>query len=115
MVIIYELARAKIINVSANHRCIYTILCSSDTRVSTRHLWRAIFFFDKLPNTKGGQPGHTHTSVAPAFRATHTLILDKNNNVYAHINILCVLCVYTIIIILAVRVCYLLLFAIYCV
>jgi len=95
MVIIYYMsARAKIINVSTNQRCIY--LCSSDTRVSTRHLWRAIFFFDKLPNTKGGQLGHTHTSVALAFRATHPRyrVHNKNNNVYAYINTLCVMCVH---------------------
>lgn len=79
--ILYEFARVEIINVSANHRCFY--LCSSATRVSTRHLWRAIFFFDKLPNTKGGQLGHTLTSVAFAFQAIHPRyrVLDKNNNV----------------------------------
>jgi len=51
----------RIINVSANHHCIF--IYARVTHEFRHDTSKGNFFFDKLPNTKGGQLGHSHTSV----------------------------------------------------
>jgi len=90
---ILQFEPSKIINVSANHHCRIYITLVWHTSFDTTPLGSdGGKLFDKSPNTKGGQ--HYWVTLAPAFRATlhpHCCrVLDKNNNVYGRINILCV-------------------------